>query len=77
MFILCSWWVLSSSQWDTPDTCSRTQRRVYSAPQREETVDLGSVQTQENSMNTHTPAYCDQQLLDFMVVEHKAYFRAC
>ena len=54
MFTLRSWRALSTSQWDTPDTCGRAHHNVYSAPQCEETVDLGSAQTQEYSMYTHT-----------------------
>lgn len=60
LFTLHSRRALSTSQWDTPDTCGWAHHNVYSPPQREETVDLGSAQTQEYSMYTHTPAYCDK-----------------
>lgn len=60
MFTLRSWRALFTSQWDTPDTCGWAHHNVYSPPQREETVNLGSAQTQEYSMYTHTPAHCDQ-----------------
>lgn len=64
MFTLGFWRALSTSQWDTPDTCDWAHQNVYSAPQREETADLGSAQTQEYSMYTHTVAYLDQHFSD-------------
>ena len=59
MFTLCIWWVLSTNQRNAPDTCSRPYHNVYSPMQSEETLDLGSAQTQEKSMYTLSP-YCDQ-----------------
>lgn len=68
MFTLRSRRVFSTRQWDTSDTCGWTHHNVYSAPQCEETVDLGSAQTQEYSLYTHTPVYCDQHFQN-----HEAY----
>lgn len=71
MFTLRSWRVLSTSEWDTPDTCGWIHHNVYSPPQCEETVDLSSAQTQEYSMYTHTTAYSAQHFLD--LVAHKCF----